>query len=411
VGTALAEVRGLRLQTATDGHGAFRFGEPYASHGRGPRVVNVATTLGGLDEQILESMTGGRLRQYFPWCETSTQNAIDAYVRGHIPHVYIELGKTCSLRCLYCDSPERREAPDALASEEIERALDELQELGLQFVFICGYGEPTSDPRFMPLLRSVRRRGLHVSFFSNLLPASANRAMLAELVDLKPNVLVKCDTTDTGVSDKLLGVKGATREILASLRFLCDNGFLELRGGYTNLGLSIVPTTYNIEQILDTVDFAVSIGAYPAIGELELKGRAGECGQALAVGSQRLLQLKDQIRARFGVLYERPLCQGIFCGLHVTETGDCVVDANSGLSCCWFLPNAEPTVLGNLRRDNVRGIWRSVIAQRHRQLDATVSQLEAIPAIIGLGGGGIPRQWAGTYRDATDRLVRLMSLL
>jgi len=353
-----------------------------------------------------KSVFGHMPKQYFPWSDENIRNAVEAYAHCSIPQVYLELGRACSLKCAYCDSPDRSQSRDALTNEEIESLLDRMQKMGLQFVFICGYGEPLEDPRFMPLLRSAVGRNLCVSFFSNLQPAYRDYALCEELAALRPNILVKYDSTDTAIFDGLLGVPGSAKNIEETIQRLRKLGFIKSQNECTNLGLSIVPTSRNIDNIVDVVSFALNIGAYPCIGEMEVKGRGENNRKKLEVPTERLRRLKKDIHEKFAINYNRPLCQGVFCGLHVKENGDSVIDGNTGFSCGWFLPMTNQKLVGNVRNSDIREIWHTVVKHRLEHMEETVTTLKALPAIVGLGGGGIPSQWADIYQESTLQLAR-----
>jgi MoaA/NifB/PqqE/SkfB family radical SAM enzyme len=339
--------------------------------------------------------------EYFPWSQENRNKAIKGYSNGGIPQVYLELGRACTLRCLYCDSPERGKVNNALSINEIKRLLDNLKELGLQFLFICGHGEPLNDPRFLPVIRYALDINLDVSFFSNLQPAYNNEQVLNELVELKPNILVKCDSLDRKIFDSILGIPDSSERTLSTITKLLKLGFLNIKNGTTNLALSIVTTSLNIDKITEVVSFAKEIGAYPCMGELETTGLNESSQRNLEVNRERLDELQKELNSKFGIIYERELCQGIFSGIHFKENGDIVVDMNTGLSCDWFLPKTNHQVIGNIRIDSIKTIWDFIIKLRLKKMDETIMLLNKLPTTIGLGGGSIPSKWSGIYREST----------
>lgn len=346
----------------------------------------------------------GLIMQYFPWSDVQVKRLIKSYSDGCIPQMYLELGNKCSLNCVYCDSPNRGVEQSLLTITEIERLLDDLQKSGLCFVFICGYGEPASDIRFLHILRILSKRKLHISIFTNLQPLLHNRDMLMELIEIKPNILIKYDTNDSVVFDKILGVRGIAENIYETLEIMLNYGFVRQQDGCTNLGLSIVPTLYNVSHITEVFDYAIKIGAYPCIGELEIKGNAIKNRNDLLVPLECLNKLKDDIYRRFGIVYERPLCGGIFCGMHISSNGDCIIDYNTGLSCGWFYSKADCRSIGSIKVDNITELWKRVLNLRLQKLTHTVDELTRIPATLGLGGGSIPAKWVDDYKNSTLRL-------
>ena len=348
--------------------------------------------------------------EYFPWSEGNREKAIQAYSNGNIPQVYLELGRACTLKCLYCDSPARDRVTDTLSIIEIKQLLDNLKDLGLQFLFICGHGEPLNDPRFLPVLRYATSLNLQVSFFSNLQPAYTNELILNELIELKPNILVKCDSLDTKIFDSILGIPGSAERTISTITKLLNLGFLRINNNSTNLGLSIVATSYNIDKISEVIYFAKEIGAYPCIGELETTDVDEQSQNNLTVNNERLNDLQKELYNKFGIIYERELCQGVFSGIHIKENGDVVIDMNTGLSCDWFLPKPNHQVIGNIRTNSIIKIWEFIIKLRMRKMEETIILLNELQATIGLGGGSIPSKWSGIYKKSTLLLINKMEL-
>lgn len=130
------------------------------------------------------------------------------------------------------------------------------------------------------------------------------------ILSRRPNILVKCDSLSRAVQDDLIGVPGASDSIYLGLEFLRSSDFIRHVGDTTNLGISMVPTQLNYDGLLDVFEFALSIGAYPCIGELETKGRAKLLADELELDAKSLQELKDKIAGRFGIEYTRPFARG-----------------------------------------------------------------------------------------------------
>jgi hypothetical protein len=55
-----------------------------------------------------------------------------------------------------------------------------------------------------------------------------------------------------------------------------DAGYGNVKGGYTDLAFSIVPTQLSYDGIRNVISFAKKNNIFPSIGELEQAGRALE---------------------------------------------------------------------------------------------------------------------------------------
>jgi len=311
---------------------------------------------------------------------------MDLYVKGNLPILDIEMSAVCMHgQCVYCDSPVGKAQTNELNDKEIIKLLEDGNKLGCKWVYVCGLGEPFDDPKFISLMRYCSDNSIGVSLFSNLL--GLTNAHIKLLTKMNINMLVKIDSFNSANFDKNLGRKGTAEKIYQNLNKLLDIGF----GGnqITNLALSIVPTQYTVKDIPDIIGFCKEKQIFPSIGEIEYSGKAKKQFGKIALSEDDLINLKTQVEKILGYKYRREVCPSSLVGMHISNKGDCIVHAGSGLSCSWFLLN-EPEMIS---LGNVRDIKLGVLNEKmrtYRQSKWRIGEYEIdnkVPNIFGGCGG------------------------
>jgi MoaA/NifB/PqqE/SkfB family radical SAM enzyme len=115
--------------------------------------------------------------------------------------VHIDVTNGCNTNCITCwdhspllsaarPSSWKRRRVDA---GEVEALLDDLVGLGgLRAIILSGMGEPFTHPDIYAMIAAVKRRGLHLTIITNLIPADAERVIAL------------------GVDTLLIGIHGAS---------------------------------------------------------------------------------------------------------------------------------------------------------------------------------------------------------
>ena len=90
-----------------------------------------------------------------------------------------------------------------------------------------------------------------------------------------------------------------------------------------------------------------------------------------------------------------PICPTIITGVHIDNTGNCVVDRETGLNCKWFLLQ-EPMIrkIGNVREVELETLFKKVKEYREKCFAKNgngVRKCEAITYAFG-GCGGEPQK-------------------
>ncbi len=341
---------------------------------------------------------------YRPWAQTVMDECIERYLSGDLPILDLQLSAKCSHNsCIYCDSEVGSAMPGEIGLHEIKRALDE-EELGLQWVYICGLGEPLDDPKFIPLVELLNERSIQISIFTNGLGITKDVADF--LSKNSVSVILKIDSFDESIFDKLLGKKGCARRVYKALEYLLSVGYPMTDSlGHSRLALSIVPTRLNLEDLLKMVEYCKGHGIFPSIGELEYAGKAKKKYNELSVTIQELRVLKSEVDKLLGFNYCRNLCPAALTSIHINNRGNCVVDRKTGLSCSWFmLREPELTPIGNMKEDTLLQMRKKTIDYRLSRLGRTLEIQKTVPDYPFGGCGGSPSLLLESYLAMMDIL-------
>lgn len=347
-------------------------------------------------------MTKAKTIEYLPMSKEVFQESLIGYKNGHLPCLDIELSAICKHgSCIYCDSKVGKPYPDELELKGLMRILEEGKKLGVKWLFICGLGEPLDDPKFFKLLDYASKNGMEVSLFTNGLRIDEDVAKL--FAERKVNLIVKCDSLEERLFDKLLGKRGTARRIYRAIDNLLEAGYednYEIEDGKvkTHLALSIVPTKINIDTIPEVVEYCKRNNIYPHIGELEFSGKAKTIWKKYAVSFEKLQELKEKVDKILGYGYSNALCPSTIASLHVNNVGKVMIDRKTGLSCGWFwLREPDLIEVGDTRKESLSEILRKVRDYREGRIDDIRRILERVEELVFGGCGGKVREILEIY--------------
>ncbi len=186
----------------------------------------------------------------------------------------IHVIKSCNLKCTYClsNAPFMKEKNDKgkekLSLNEIKENIKQAKELGIKTVSITGSGEPLLYKNIKELIKFIKRLGLEVVLFTNSL------LLTKELADWLNNknvsLMVKLNSFNPKINDKLVGVKGAQKVFLDRILMLVNMGFAKDK----RLALNCVIFKENYNEIPDLFIFCRKNGIIPWIEIATITGRA-----------------------------------------------------------------------------------------------------------------------------------------
>lgn len=241
----------------------------------------------------------------------------------------IEFSRACNFRCAYCYLADRTAGTGELSRAEIKDVILQAKDLGARKIIILG-GEPSIYPHLMEMLRFLGNQGLVIELFTN--GTGVTEELAGVLAEEKARVVVKMNSRDERVQDRLAGKKGAFAIIGQALEHL-------RRAGYPSdelfLAASTIICRQNIEELPALWHWLRTHNIEPYFEILTPQANALE-NTWLGVEPEELrelfLQLSAMDRECFGRVWEpQPPLVGNRCMRHQVS---CVVTANGDVMPC-----------------------------------------------------------------------------
>ncbi len=134
----------------------------------------------------------------------------------------IEFSRECNFRCAYCYLEDRTAAAGEMSRQEIKEVILQARELGARKIIILG-GEPSIYPHLIEMLGFLGALGLEVELFTN--GSGVTDELARVLAEERVRVVVKLNSRDAAVQDRLAGKKGAFAIIGQALERLRSAGY------------------------------------------------------------------------------------------------------------------------------------------------------------------------------------------
>ncbi len=171
----------------------------------------------------------------------------------------IELSLRCNFRCAYCYVPTDQDLAGELTADEIRDAVRQARALGARRIIVLG-GEPTLHPDLVPILRFIAEEGLESEMFTN--GSGVTAALARELAALGVRVVVKCNSFDPALQDRLAGRPGAAGMIRDALKRLGGAGY---PAADRFLAVSTIICRQNYDELPDLWRWARDRGIAPYV--------------------------------------------------------------------------------------------------------------------------------------------------
>jgi len=160
---------------------------------------------------------------------------------GRLLTMEVEFSQLCNFRCPYCYLDTRPQ--DELTSDEIRDLILQGRELGVRKVIILG-GEPMIYPRILEKIHFIRSHGMAVEIFTNGSNITAENAVELALLNVK--VVLKMNTQDPDLQNRLCGIDEADRIIRDAFKHLKEAGY---GSGGKPMAVSSVISSENIGEL------------------------------------------------------------------------------------------------------------------------------------------------------------------
>ena len=173
--------------------------------------------------------------------EFTEEEIREAVAADRLLSMEIEFSRACNFRCAYCYLADRTAGVDEMSREEIKDVIGQAKELGARKIIILG-GEPSIYPHLIEMLRFLGSLGLEIEIFTN--GTGVTEELATVLAEEKARVVVKMNSRDAGIQDRLAGKKGAFGIIGQALENL-------RRVGYPSNELFLAASTVICRQNLE----------------------------------------------------------------------------------------------------------------------------------------------------------------
>lgn len=204
----------------------------------------------------------------------SAKRANKAGKENRLLSLRLETSLICNSRCVYCCNDSGKKAKGEISFEKRKEILKEAHLLGAESIVFIGGGEFLCYDRYPELLRvTYEELKMIPVVFTNGIAVDREAAEL--LKKTNSTVIVKLDSLDKQIQNKMAGLDGAFDSIMSAFENL-------KRAGYQNnsedkklkIGASAVVTAWNILGIQDFWRFCRDNGFFPNIELLIPNGRA-----------------------------------------------------------------------------------------------------------------------------------------
>lgn len=167
----------------------------------------------------------------------------EAAAHDRLLSLEVEFNRQCNYRCPYCYAAATEQMPTNYDPRVIDSAIRQAAELGARKIVILG-GEPLLYKGLKEKVQMITALGLGAEIHTN---GSIMSAELAHVLFAHGcRVVVKLNTRNAEVHDRLTGVKNSLDNSLNTLRLLKDAGFTA-----DMLGASTVISADNVDDVTD----------------------------------------------------------------------------------------------------------------------------------------------------------------
>lgn len=284
--------------------------------------------------------------------EFTEEEIKEAVAAGRILSMEIEFSRVCNFRCSYCYVPHNHEleGKKELSREEIKDTILQAKELGARKIIILG-GEPSIYPHLIEMIRFISAAGLEIEMFTNGTGVDDNLA--AELARQRVRVVLKMNSREEAVQDKLAGLHGAAKIINQAFETLKKAGYPD---NERFLAVSTVICQQNIDELPAMWRWLRSEGIEPYFEIITPQAQAKE-NRWLQVDAGTLRDLFFQLAALDRDDYGRswdpqPPLVGNKCMRHQVS---CLMTATGDVMPCVGVTIA----LGNIRHDRLATILKN----------------------------------------------------
>jgi MoaA/NifB/PqqE/SkfB family radical SAM enzyme/SAM-dependent methyltransferase len=280
----------------------------------------------------------------------SEEEAAVALSEGKLLVIGIMTSRRCNLRCSYCYTDAGHARAGEIEHSERLRVIREASDLGARLLWIPGEGEPLLDRGpLWELLETAQRLGLWTLFYTS--GALITREDAKRISAYPCSVVIKLNSLEAAVQDRIAGVLGTSQRIRRGLEYLIEEGLAD----QGRLGAETVILPENLEEIPEIFRFCRQRKLIPYIERLLPAGRGADHALHLspAQEDQVFRTLANMDREEFGFEWEPKgtFAAGLWTCDRILYT--LVVDAIGLVHPCVAICDT----FGDVRRHSLDQIW------------------------------------------------------
>jgi radical SAM protein with 4Fe4S-binding SPASM domain len=294
----------------------------------------------------------------------------------------LELTMKCNLHCIYCYAEAGEKLSDELDLSEILDAIDQAYDLGAHRIGIIGGGEPLEYEYLFDVIDYMHRKNISISLFTN---ATKITTKIAEQVfRYNVSIVMKMNSMNSEIQDKLAGVKGTYRRIRKGLSFLENVGYPDEQH---RLVIESIICKQNLEELPNIWQWARKKGFIPFFERVTFQGRAKK--HDLEIPSQQIKQLFERLlkidETQFGYTWRiQPPWAARVCDRHYYN---CFITAQGNVQPC----TGVNITVGNIRTQKLADILnKSSIIKSLRYIDENIEgackECDFLPRCYGCRG-------------------------
>ncbi len=262
----------------------------------------------------------------------------------------IEFSRRCNFRCSYCYVPSEEELDNELSRTELKDVIRQAKKLGAGKIIILG-GEPSIYPHLREMISFIKEEGLEAEMFTN--GSGVTPELAGFLARNRVRVVLKQNSQDEVIQDRLAGKTGAFQIIKAALRNLRQAGY---PAADNFLAVSTIICQQNIAELPEMWQWLRNQDIEPYFEVITPQGNARQ-NTWLEVPSNELKMIFSKLAAidkeKYGRDWEpQPPLAGNRCMRHQVS---CVVTSTGNVMPCVGVTIA----IGNIRQQPLAEIIKN----------------------------------------------------
>ncbi|MBU4360609.1 radical SAM protein [Patescibacteria group bacterium] len=264
-----------------------------------------------------------------------------------IVYLGVPVSARCNLNCIYCFSNGGKALSNELTLEERLNIIKQGKKLGAKTIIIAEVGEPLLDPAIKEIVGCAYQNGLKTILYTN--GTLIDKEMANYFYKRKVSLIVKIDSFNPEIHDKLVNRQGALEKAKNGLQILIDKGFSKIKkGDITRLAIETIITKYNLKDISKIAEFCKNNNIKFILQTPVWIGRAANKIRKLAVSEKQIDWLKNKFQGQL-LPFASPEIECIMLkyALIVGITGDVKICFADYLN-----------VLGNTRKKTLKDILK-----------------------------------------------------